>query len=65
MINTEQKIHDALEILVALGFPSTQINDRTALCLLGLVNVLPETPWADASDRLVGITPILDWVNLH
>ena len=24
MINTEQKIHDALEILVALGFPSTQ-----------------------------------------
>ena len=66
MTNTNNNhIEDALEILVSLGFPSAQQNERSALCLLALLDMSPEKSWADATDPPIGITPIMDWVRKH
>jgi hypothetical protein len=58
-------IEDALQILVSLGFPSAQQNERSALCLLALLNLTPDTIWAHAESPLMGITPIMDWIREH
>ena len=64
MVSAENShIDDALEILASLGFPDAQRNERSALCLLALLNLSPEKSWADATDPLVGITPILEWLR--
>ena len=57
----DQKIQDALDILNALGLPRQQLNDRSALTLLSLLAIEPETGWADASNPLMGITPMMDF----
>src|SRR5713101_3094045 len=57
----EDKIADALQILGELGMPRAQRNDRSALCLLALLNLTKEKSWARAKSPLVGITPM----NLH
>lgn len=54
-------INDALEILVALNFPRAQQNERSALCLLALLNLTPNKSWSQASNPLVGITPMMDF----
>lgn len=56
---------EALDIIVALGLPRAQQNERTALCLLALVNLTPEKKWKDAENPLIGITPIMDWASKH
>ncbi len=58
-------IKTAREILLLLGLPRAQQNERSALCLLALLNLTPETDWAEAESPLVGITPIMDWVREH
>lgn len=37
-----EKIEQATDILKKFGMPSAQLNDRTAYCLLALLNVTPE-----------------------
>ena len=61
----EQKIMDALNILNALGLPRQQLNERSALTLLSLLSLEPESGWADASDPLMGITPMMDFFSEH
>ncbi|KAA6206417.1 MAG: restriction endonuclease [Candidatus Tokpelaia sp.] len=56
-------IRDAKTIIASLGMPTAQQNDRTALCLLAILNLTPEKIWANAESRLIGITPIMDWVR--
>jgi len=60
-MNAVTKKAEALEILTILGFPRAQQNDRSALCLLALLNLNPRTPWNEAANPLIGITPIMDW----
>jgi hypothetical protein len=45
--------------------PRQQLNDRSALCLLALVNLAPEKNWSQAESPLIGITPIMDWARKH
>ena len=59
------KIAAALQILVDLGLPRAQQNDRSALTLLALLDLQPEMDWKRASAPLVGITPIMDWIRAH
>jgi hypothetical protein len=61
----EQKIQDALNILLALGLPRQQLNDRSALTLLSLLALEPETGWAEAKNPLMGITPMMDFFSEH
>lgn len=61
----KQKLAEALLILNQLGMPRQQLNDRTALCLLSLLDMQPNKDWSDASEPLIGITPIMDWARIH
>lgn len=54
-------LEDAQEIIAALGLPSQQQNERSALCLLALLNLIPEKPWSQAECPLMGITPMMNW----
>jgi hypothetical protein len=58
-------IEAAHQIIISLGLPRPQQNERSALCLLALLNLTPGTTWAAAQNPLVGITPIMDWAREH
>jgi hypothetical protein len=62
-MSKKERIRDAIAILAALGFPRAQQNERSALCLLALLNLPPKSAWAEAGDPLLGITPIMDWAR--
>lgn len=61
----EQKIREALALLNDLGLPRQQQNERSALTLLSLLGLKPDTAWEDASDPLMGITPMMDFFSEH
>jgi hypothetical protein len=65
MNNPNDYIEAAQQIIVSLGLPRAQQNERSALCLLALLNLTPGKAWADAENPLVGITPIMDWAREH
>lgn len=58
-------IEAAKQVLISLGLPRTQQNERSALCLLALLNLTPEKGWYDAENMLIGITPIMEWARKH
>ena len=55
----------AHQIIISLGLPRAQQNERSALSLLALLNLTPGKAWAQAENPLVGITPIMDWARAH
>jgi len=55
----------AHQVLISLGLPRAQQNERSALCLLALLNLTPGKKWSDAENPLIGITPIMDWAREH
>jgi hypothetical protein len=61
----EERIREALAILSYLGFPGQQQNERSALTLLSLLGLKPDTNWEDATDPLMGITPMMDFFRDH
>lgn len=58
-------IDAAQRVLRSLGLPPAQQNERSALCLLALLDLTPGKAWADAGNPLMGISPIMDWVREH
>jgi hypothetical protein len=58
-------IKAARQIIISLGLPRAQQNERSALCLLALLNLTPGKAWTDAENSLMGITPIMDWAREH
>ncbi len=60
-IKVRQKIEEGLTILRLLGLPRQQLNERSALTLLALLGLKPEMNWAEASEPLCGITPMMDF----
>lgn len=65
MTDQHATIEAAREIILALGLPRGQRNERTALCLLALLNLTPGKAWDAAENPLIGITPVMDWVREH
>lgn len=66
MSNTNHEhINEAKQILISLGLPRAQQNERSALCLLALLNLTPRKKWSKAESPLIGITPIMDWMREH
>nr|VFJ66300.1 MAG: BsuBI/PstI restriction endonuclease C-terminus [Candidatus Kentron sp. FM]VFJ70684.1 MAG: BsuBI/PstI restriction endonuclease C-terminus [Candidatus Kentron sp. FM]VFK14384.1 MAG: BsuBI/PstI restriction endonuclease C-terminus [Candidatus Kentron sp. FM] len=63
MNNWNTYVKAARRILVSLGLPKAQQNERSALCLLALLNLAPGKAWEEAENPLMGITPIMDWVR--
>ena len=65
MNDKNDHIKAAHQIIISLGLPRSQQNERSSLCLLALLNLTPGTTWAAAQNPLVGITPIMDWAREH
>ena len=61
----QSKIKDALQILTDFDVPRGRQNERTALCLLALLNIKPKTKWVNAEAPLVGITPMMQFAKEH
>ncbi|MEH2164966.1 MAG: BsuBI/PstI family type II restriction endonuclease [Nostoc sp.] len=64
-IETKSRIDDALQILTQLGFPRTQLNERSALTLLALLDLKPTDSWQLATSPLMGITPMINFMAQH
>lgn len=61
----KEYIESAILILKSLGMPRAQQNERSALCLLALLNMTPGKKWAEAENPLIGITPMMEWMRRH
>lgn len=58
-----KRVAEALKILIEVGMPRAQQNDRSALCLLAIADITPSKPWSEASAPLIGITPIMTFAG--
>lgn len=65
MSDKSDYIEAARQIIISLGLPRAQQKERSALCLLAMLNLTPGKAWADAENPLVGITPIMNWARDH
>lgn len=63
--NKNDNLQDALKILAALDLPRAQQNERSALCLLALLDLTPDKNWAQAGNPLMGITPMMEFSREH
>nr|WP_228014574.1 BsuBI/PstI family type II restriction endonuclease [Fortiea sp. LEGE XX443] len=64
-IVTKARIDEALQILTQLGFPRAQLNERSALTLVALLDLKPTDSWQSAAAPLMGITPIMEFMAQH
>ncbi|CDH04866.1 putative O-methyltransferase [Xenorhabdus bovienii str. oregonense] len=60
-LKAQEKIEQSLEILRLLGMPRAQINERSALTLLALLDLHPDGSWEKIRRPMLGVTPIMDW----
>jgi len=61
-VEAKRRIQAAEGILKALEAPKDQRNERSALTLLGLLDLAPEIPWSSAEAPLRGVTELMDWI---
>jgi adenine-specific DNA-methyltransferase len=61
----KNRIDEALQILIELGLPRAQLNERSALTLLALLDLKPNDPWSAAASPLMGITPMMEFMAQH
>lgn len=60
-----EHLQAALHILQELRMPAGQQNERSAFCLLALLNLTPDKQWNQINSPLIGISPILDFCRQH
>ena len=60
-MKTARNIARSLRILASLGLPSEQRNERSALCLLALLNLGRGNSMDQAEAPLIGITPMMEF----
>lgn len=63
MTTKQKRIDEALDVLGQLGMPNEQLNERTAICLLALLDLPKNKEWENASDPMLGIRAILDFAR--
>jgi len=59
------RLAEARVVLRALGLPTAQQNERAALTLLALLDLPADRPWSEAAERLIGVTPIMEFALEH
>jgi BsuBI/PstI restriction endonuclease domain/BsuBI/PstI restriction endonuclease HTH domain len=62
-MDRNKRIKEGIAVLGRLGMPRAQQNERSALCLLALLNLTSNRRWSQAEAPLMGITPIMDWAR--
>ncbi len=60
-----EKIKEAIQALKELGLPREQLNERSALALLALLDLKPTDSWANANAPLRGITQMMTFFEEH
>lgn len=63
--HAQHRIDEAVAALRALGLPKGQQNERSALALLAVLALRPADSWANASNPMIGVTPIMEWAAEH
>ncbi|MGH9164632.1 MAG: BsuBI/PstI family type II restriction endonuclease, partial [Acidimicrobiales bacterium] len=58
-------VEEAVSVLTELGLPRAQLNERSGLTLLALLDLRPSSVWVEARDPLRGITPLMDHIAEH
>jgi len=64
-VRAKNRIEEALAILKDLGMPREQQNERSALTLLSLLGLKPDTPWSEGTNPSMGITPMMSFFRAH
>jgi adenine-specific DNA-methyltransferase len=64
-VQASRRIEEALAILKEISAPREQQNERSALCLLALAEIRPDTPWNQATAPRRRITEMMDWFREH
>jgi len=65
ILEKQRRVAEALAVLRELRFPKPQLNERSALTLLALLDLTPERAWTAASNPLRGITPMMEFFAQH
>ena len=60
-LKAQEKIDQSIEILRVLGMPRAQLNERSALTLLALLELHPDGDWSKIQRPMIGVTPIMEW----
>ncbi len=60
-----KRIQEAVDALAALGLPREQLNERTGICLLALLDLTEPVHWRKAHNPMLGIRAILDFARNH
>ena len=64
-VQVEHRVQEALAVLRSIGVQRAQLNERSALTLLALLDLGPEDSWADSTAPLRGVTQIMGWMSEH
>ena len=59
------KTEDAVAIIVSLGLPRAQQNERSGMTLLALTDLKEDTPWSQAKQRIIRIHDILLFIEQY
>lgn len=57
------KIEEGIDILTQIGAPKAQQNERSALTILALLNLKESTPWSEATQKILRIHDILEFIR--
>jgi adenine-specific DNA-methyltransferase len=64
-VRAMKRIEEAMDVLRSLGLPRAQLNERSALSLLALLDLKPSTKWSKSTAPFCGITPMMDFFRNH
>ena len=66
LTQVERKIREATAILQRIGtLPRESVNERSALVLLALLGLKPQSAWSEVESPLMGVTPIMNFIATH
>jgi BsuBI/PstI restriction endonuclease domain/BsuBI/PstI restriction endonuclease HTH domain len=60
-----QQTAAARRVLALLNFDSERSNERSALVLLALLGITPDSAWQEATNRTLRTVQIIDWIRNH
>jgi type II restriction enzyme len=60
-----RQVQEARRVLGQLNFDPERSNERSALVLLALLRLTPDSAWADASNPRLRTVEIMDWLRTH
>ena len=62
---SKTRLDEALQILKAIQLERQQLNERSALTLLAILDLTADQSWSQADNPLRGITPMMDFFREH